>query len=382
MRVISDSGAMAQSVEALMQGRPARPRSKRGISGCPGPAASTRVIELHRRLTAGQSVSATGFAREYELSDRTVKRDIERLRDFHRAPIVWDAAARTYRYTAPFDLLTGLRLDADEALAVVLAGRTFAAWEGTPLGRILTTTLEKIARFTGAAASLPAADLRAVLHPEDAILDSAEQRHFATLLNAIIARRELVINYQKPGVPRPELRAVRPLHLAYLDHRWMLVAEDTTRAGWRNFLLSRIHAISALGQRFTPPPSERIKDYLAGSLGRFTGGTEFEVRLRFDATAAPYVRERPWHASQGLRDLPGGALEATYRLNNLIDVSRRILASGGHVEALAPAELRSSLAAEIAVMARAYAPEITGVALKKITPKKVRAGHLVSRSTR
>ena len=139
-------------------------RSRRSLrSGAIGPAATTRVFELHEILAAGRPLNATTFAREHELSTRTVKRDIERLRDFHHAPIVWDARARSYRYTAPFDLLTGLRLGADEALAVVLAGRTFAAWEGTPLGRTLTATLEKVARFAGAAVSFPAADLRAVL---------------------------------------------------------------------------------------------------------------------------------------------------------------------------------------------------------------------------
>lgn len=340
------------------------------------------MIELHRRLATGQRVSAAGFAREHELSARTVKRDIERLRDFHRAPIAWDAAARTYRYTAPFDLLTGLRLDADEALAVVLAGRTFAAWEGTPLGRTLTATLEKIARFAGAAVSLPAADLRAVLHQEEADNNSFEQRHFAGLLNAIITRRELMLTYQKPGEALPERRAVRPLHLAYLEHRWMLVAEDISREGWRNFLLTRIQTISALGRSFTPPPPEKIKTYLAGSLGRFTGTTEIEVRLRFDAIAAPYVRERPWHSTQKLRDLPDGGAEATFRLNNVIDVSRRILASGGHVEALAPPELRANLAVEIAAMASAYAPEIGALGSTRKNSGKDRAGHRVARLTR
>lgn len=336
------------------------------------------MIELHRRLATGQRVSAAGFAREHELSARTVKRDLERLRDFHRAPIVWDAAARSYRYTAPFDLLTGLRLDAEEALAVVLAGRTFAAWEGTPLGRTLTATLEKIARFAGAAVSFPAADLRAVLHQEESAFDAPEQRHFAGLLDDILARRELVLTYQKPSGTRPEHRTVRPLHLAYLEHRWMLVAEDTAKGAWRNFLLARIQAIERTERPFTPPPIAQIKAFLTGSLGRFTGKTETEVRLRFSATAAPYVRERPWHGSQTLRDLPGGGAETTLRLNNLIDVQRRILANGRHVEALAPPELRASIAAEIAAVAQTYAAEIAS--LEK-TSGKMQAGHPASHST-
>ena len=327
-----------------------------------GPAATTRMFALHAQLVAGAPINAVRLAQALEVSTRTVKRDIERLRDSHAAPIAWDATARTYRYTAPFDLLTGLRLDADETLALVLAGHTFAAWDNTPLGHTLTLALQKIARFAGHAVSLPAADMRGVLfQPEadatDASIDH-EHRHFARLLEDILARRELTLAYLKPNASRPESRTVRPLHLAYLDHRWMLVAEDTGRTGWRNFLLSRIHGITPTGGDFVPPPLVKIREHLRGSLGRFTGGEEIEVRLLFDAKAAPYVRERPWHASQTLRNRPDGCAEVTLSLNNLIDVQRRVLACGSHVDVLAPPALRAAIAAELQALTKTYAAEL------------------------
>lgn len=323
-----------------------------------GPAATLRLLDLHDKLAAGEPVRAAEFAERLELDPRTIKRDIELLRDFRDAPIVWDRQSKSYRYTAPFDLVSGLRLTAEEALTVVLAGRTLAAWGGSPIGVPLTATLEKIARFAGPAISFPASELHAVLHQDDAVLDSPEHRHFSGLVEDILARRELVVLYQKPSAPRPERRALRPLHLAYLEHRWMLVAEDLGKKAWRNFVLPRIRAIERTSRAFAPPSVERIKKYLAGSIGRFTGDAEIDVRLRFTATAAPYVRERPWHASQKLAPLPDGSIEVALRLNNLVDVSRRILASGRHVEVLAPPELRAVVAAEIAALARAYAPEI------------------------
>lgn len=339
--------------------RPARSIRRRDpIAPSAGPAATARLFELHKRLSAGRPVNAVTLAAETEFSVKTIKRDIEFLSDRCHAPVIWDARRKSYRYTAPFDLASGLRLDAEEALAVVLAGNTFAAWGGTPLGRTLTLALEKIARFAGPALSFPAADLRAVLHRDETALDAPEHRHFASLLEDILTRRELVILYQKPHAARPERRTLRPLHLAYLDHRWMLVAEDAGRKAWRNFLLPRIHAIERTARTFTPPPPDRIKKHLAGSLGRFTGDQEIEVRLRFTATAAPYVRERPWHPSQTLRALPDGGIETTLRLNNLKDIERRVLANGAHVEVLAPPELRAALATAIAALAQTYAPEI------------------------
>lgn len=79
------------------------------------------------------------------------------------------------------------------------------------------------------------------------------------------------------------------------------------------------------------------------------------MRLVFDAALVPYIRERPWHASLNLRDLPGGGCEATLRLNSLVDVRRRILACGRQVEVLAPAELRATIASEAAALAARHA---------------------------
>jgi len=141
----------------------------------------------------------------------------------------------------------------------------------------------------------------------------------------------------------------------------MLIAEDTAKSAWRKFLLARIQETSPTGKTFTPPPAEKIKTYLGGSLGRFTGERSIEVRLRASPTAAPYLRERPWHASQKLVALPDGGAEVTLTLNNLIDVQRRILANGRHIEALAPPELRASIAAEIAALTHTYAPEIASL---------------------
>lgn len=322
-----------------------------------GPSATTRIFKLHDRLVAGQRIDAVSLANELELDKRTIKRDLDLLKN-HGAPIIWDAKLKSYRYTAPFDLASGLRLTAEEAHSLVLAGHTLTAWGAAPLGPTLTATLEKVARFAGPAISFPASELHAVLHQDDTALDAPEHRHFSRLLEDVRARREIIVHYQKPTASRAERRALRPLHLAYLDHRWMLVAEDLGKKAWRNFLLPRIHAIEPTVRTFDPPPTTRVKTYLAGSLGRFTGDREIEVRLRFSATAAPYLRERPWHASQTTKSLPHGAVEATLRLNNLIDVQRRILASGHHIEVLAPPELRTALAIEIAHLARTYAQEI------------------------
>lgn len=315
-----------------------------------GHAAIARIFRIHARLAGQRPVTAQGLASELEVSERTIKRDIECMRDRCQSPIAWDAAKRTYRYTQPSPFLPILRLEADEALALVLASATFAAWKGTPLGTALSSAFGKFSQIAGSHVSLPTAQMSECLFRADDPAPAAEHRHFAQLIEEIVRRRELTLHYRKPHASKAEIRTVQPLHLAYLDHGWMLIACDTAKRAWRNFLVSRIESLAPTGRSFTPPPREEIHRYLGGSMGRFTGENEIVARLRFDPTAAPYVRERPWHTSQVLTELPGGAVEITLKLNNLIDLQRRVLACGRHVEVLAPLDFRENLRQEAEAM--------------------------------
>lgn len=321
-----------------------------------GRASFERIIRLHERLSNDQPLNAESFAKEFGVSSRSIKRDIDFLRARLDVPIAWDASLGTYYYTRHCDLLPLLRIDASEALALAVAGRTFAAWAGSPLGAALTAALEKIASVVSGAISVPGDTLQGlVFAPADAAAE-AEHRYFAMLLEAIRRRREMQLEYQKPrNATAVETRTVHPLHLAYLEHRWVLVAHDTVRDGPRNFLLARIRGAKFTSRLFEPPINFDLQRYLNDSFGRFSGrGTE-QVRVAFDADVAPYLRERAWHASQQIIEREEGGIEASFQVSHLNDIERRVLACGAHAKVLAPKELCDRVKRAAAAMAALYA---------------------------
>ncbi|GAB1488051.1 WYL domain-containing protein [Opitutaceae bacterium] len=321
-----------------------------------GRSALRRIVWIHELLLTKRRATAQSLAQALEVSDRTIKRDIETMRDSCGAVISWDAKTHSYLYEKPCTHLPLLHLDSGEALALVLASQVFGSWHGSALGRALTAALGKIATTTSGAVSLSTAEVsKLIFQPEAPGETDGEHRWFAPALEAIQGKRELAITYHKPNGKRGgERRLVHPLHLAYLDHRWVLIAQDPSRDAPRNFLLSRISRIELTGARFVQPAGFDLKTYLRGSLGRFTGDQEIEVRVVLDASLVPYLRERPWHPSQTLAERPDGTVEASFKLNNLIDVERRILACGAHAEVLAPPELRASVRAAASALLNRY----------------------------
>lgn len=324
----------------------------------PSPKASCvalrRLFAIHERLVSGESVNARTLAEQLGVSERTIKRDIETLRHEQGAEIRWEPATGTYFCERPSEHLPLLRISADEAIALTLANQTFAAWGGSPLGRALDSVLSKIAHVVGDAVSMPASTLAdCIFQPADETADGS-RRHFARLLEAIRRRQVLRLQYQKPAEPIPSERIVHPLHLAFLEHEWTLIAYAPDRSALRQFLLTRIGMIHTEGHPFTPPADFDPKRYLSGAFGRFVGAQLQEVHLRFDAYAAPFLREKRWHPSQTLRELPDGGVEATLQVSHLLDVQRWVLSWGHHAEALAPAALRDAIAQELAALAARY----------------------------
>lgn len=330
--------------------KPARRRSEAVLVGAP----LQRVWHVHARLSRGERVTTETLATELEVTTRTIKRDIDFMRDRLGLPIEWDGSERTYVYTRPCDALPMLCIDAREALAFTLASRLLGGLRESPLGGMLESVFAKIAGVLGGAVSVAADSVDRVLSTP-AMPQAGDLRHFLPLLEAILARRVLRLEYTKPRAAQAERRTVHPLHLVELDRRWRLLAYDTGRRAVRQFVVDRIQDLSTPGDTFMPPADFDVKQFLSGSMGAFVGGPEREVRLALDAEAAAYARERPWHASQTLRALPDGRTELTLRLNNLTDVKLTALRWGSHVEVLAPADLRAEVHAELRAAAGRYA---------------------------
>lgn len=306
-----------------------------------------RLLKIHGYVAQGRRLTAASLSREFEVSERTCKRDIETLRDYFGAPLSWDASRHCYVYTEPFDLKAHVQLTAEEALALVLASKTFAAWGDTQLARALESAMGKVTERLADHASFPLSDIESLISEPVGKDPGNGLAHFADLLEAIPARHVVSLVYRKPGKAAAELRRVHPLHLALQEGRWILVAHDPRRRGIRQFVLYRIEEVEAMEETFEPPAGFDAKAYLRGSFGHFAGEEEREVAIRILPELAPYIRERPWHPTQRVETQPDGGLIVRYRLTSLEDIRRWILSWGSRAEALEPPELRQAVRLEL-----------------------------------
>ncbi|HWA87759.1 MAG TPA: WYL domain-containing transcriptional regulator [Opitutus sp.] len=314
-----------------------------------------RMLRIHDELRRGSLINCTKLMKHLEVSRKTIVRDIAFMRDRLDLPIEYDPLIQAYRYTHPVNAFPTVHVTEGELLALLVARRALEQYRGTPFHRQLEIAFEKLAGGLRDRISFsPADELRAVSF-KNIGLGKTDLAVFNALSGAVLRQFEVAFAHRKPGDPKKSARRVRPYHLANRENSWYLVGFDLERQALRTFALPRIGDVTVTKEAFTRPADFSPEKFFASALGVLGGAGDYRVVIRFAASVAERIREREWHESQSMRELPGGTLELSLRLGALTEIEQWVLGWGAAAEVLAPAELRDSLRRTAAALAATYA---------------------------
>jgi predicted DNA-binding transcriptional regulator YafY len=313
-----------------------------------------RMLRIHEELRRSAFTNCTKLAAIFEVSRKTIVRDIAFMRDRLELPIEFDSQINAYRYTQPVTAFPTMQVSEGELLALLVARKALEQYRGTPFHRQLEASFEKLT--TGLKDRItfsPADELRSVSF-KNVGLGKADLTVFNALSAAVLRQQEVEFEYRKPGDAKRERRRVQPYHLAHRENLWYLIAFDQERHALRTFAVPRISGLRVLPTQFTRPADFSPEKFFASALGVLGGERDYRVVIRFTAAVADRVREREWHESQELRDLADGGLEVTLRLGALPEIERWVLTWGRDAEVVQPKELRERLKSTAAALAKLY----------------------------
>lgn len=310
-----------------------------------------RMLRIHRAIAAGKYPNATTLAAEIEVVTKTIHRDIEFMRDRLALPIEYDGSRFGYYYTEEVSSFPTLQITEGELVALLIAEKALQQYRGTPFEKPLLSAFQKMESSLPDTVSFNFADWDRTISFRHSVEPIVNLEVFDALAKATAQHRQLELQYRKPGSKQTEPRVVDPYHLANINGEWFLFAFDHLRRDIRTFVPARIHAARQTGKSFARPSKFSVEKILRDSFGVVSGAGEHRVILRFEAAAADYIREKRWHPSQELRELPGGGLEMRLELSSLGEVQRWILSWGGSAQVVAPPELVESVRAAAERMA-------------------------------
>lgn len=245
-------------------------------------SSSARLLRLLSLLQARARWTGAELTERLAITDRTLRRDVDRLRTLGYPVHATSGPAGGYQLGAGRSL-PPLMLADDEALAVAvgLSAAGTAGVAGLPeasaraLGKldvVLPTRLRRrLAALRAAIVRLPDGG------PEVGLTAVAE------LASACSEHRAAGFDYAGPG-GQASRRDVEPNRLALLGGRWYLVAWDRGRRDWRTFRVDRIAGLT-LGDPCLPrePPDADIGAYV--SRGVATGAYPLRASVVFEGPA-------------------------------------------------------------------------------------------------
>jgi predicted DNA-binding transcriptional regulator YafY len=247
---------------------------------------SARLLRLLSLLQAPRDWTGTELAGRLEVSTRTVRNDIERLRSLGYPVHATRGSVGGYRLEAGATL-PPLLLDDDEAIAVAVGLRTAA---GGAVGGIEETSLRALSKLEQVMPSRLRRQVNAlqtftVLVPRDE-RESTVDPNVLTMLAAACrdhARLRFAYHDRERTTTR---RDVEPYRLVNWGRRWYLVAWDVDRADWRTFRVDRLVLRLPFGERFVsrPLPDEDVAAYVARGVAQSTW--RYRARVVVHAPAA------------------------------------------------------------------------------------------------
>jgi proteasome accessory factor B len=298
-----------------------------------------RMMQIHRVVRAGEFPNATRLARELEVSTKSVHRDVEFMRDRLELPIVFDWVRNGYRYTEEVAAFPTFQITEGELLALMVAEKALQQYRGTHFERPLVSAFKKLAASLPETVSIHLPDWEQTISFHTSAEPILDLELFDQLAKATAGRRQLQLTYRKPGRRATEPRIIDPYHLANVNGEWFLFAFCHLRHDLRTFVPARIVALRETGRTFRRPKRFSLEKRLRDSFGVITGQGHHRVLIRFEDEVADYVREKRWHSSQTIKELPDGAVELGMKLSSLTEVHRWILTWGGQAVPLAPPAL-------------------------------------------
>jgi predicted DNA-binding transcriptional regulator YafY len=242
---------------------------------------TSRVLQLLGLLQSRRVWSGEELADRLGVTTRSVRRDVERLRDLGYPVLASKGHGGGYQLGAGA-ALPPLLLDPDEAVAMAVCLRLAAGGSVAGVGESALRALSKLdqvmpGKLRSQVSAVHEATVTLAWNSSDS---PVAPDVLMTLARACRDREHVTASYTDRAGNATD-RRVEPYQLVTTGRRWYLLAFDRDRADWRSLRLDRMADVVARGTTFTPREAPDAADYVRRSIS--VSPYRHVARVRFSA---------------------------------------------------------------------------------------------------
>jgi predicted DNA-binding transcriptional regulator YafY len=253
---------------------------------------SARTLRLLSLLQARRFWPGPELASRLEVSPRTLRRDVDRLRELGYPIQAQRGADGGYQLAAGTNL-PPLVVDDEEAVALAIGLQAAAQGAVEGIAESSVRALAKVVQVMPSRLRRRVEALGAMTVPArwgGTAQPSVDPGTLTTIALACRDSERIRFSYTAAGGQHTD-RHVEPHRLVQLGRRWYLVGYDLARHDWRSFRLDRLAEPRGSGDRFRPRPLPTADAAAFVRAGIENVTTSYDVEILVEATAA-FVRDR------------------------------------------------------------------------------------------
>lgn len=301
-----------------------------------------RLLYIDHLIRSDRYPSRNDIAVHFEVSIKTVERDLEYMKYRLNAPLEYDRFKKGYYYSEEGFYLPAVFMGEGEALALLSAKHFGRLWRDTPLADLAENAWESLRYLMPREISIHAEAFSDRITVIDRSVN-VQPDIWQSLIRAASSQLKTQISYRSPGQNRSITRLIHPYQLIFHRDAWYLFTFDETPNDYRRYALSRIREVVITKEQFTIPNDFSLDNYIDPEFGIYKGGDSFDVVLEADSRAADVMMEHLPYTNVFVTALESDKKEIRFTSNQEEELLHWVLAWGSHVKVKQPESLRQRL---------------------------------------
>jgi predicted DNA-binding transcriptional regulator YafY len=303
---------------------------------------SSRLLEMLSLLQARRDWPGSELADRLEVSGRTIRRDVERLRQLGYPVESLTGPAGGYRLRAG-SAMPPLLLEDDEAIAIAVGLGTAARASVTGIEETAVRALVKLEQVLPAHLRRRVSALGSATITPPAAGPTVDPQHLTVIATACRDSECLRFAYRSRDGTESR-REVEPYSVVNHGRRWYLLAWDRRREDWRTFRIDRLARPASTGVRFDQRrlPAKNAAAYVEQSIAG--APTRYEARVLLHASAEEITKRIPDYWGS-VKPLKAGTCEFRTGDDDLRWLAVRIAMLPADFDVIEPPELIEELRA-------------------------------------
>ena len=308
------------------------------------------------RLSQGGRPKIEELATICQVSERTIYRDIDKLRELG---IVISLHPVTHRVSISDPVyLPPVQFTLEEAFTMLTL--CFEAAK-EPVFPLLDAIGEATCKLFGALPRKITDQLRpltgkVMMQKAPIHLHDGSRVAFDMVREALMKNRAVLMKYKSPKDADAMTTRLHPYQILFARHAWYVIGWASLFKEIRTFHIGRILEIQVTDEKFETPKSFSLDRYLGNAWSLIPEpGPDSDVEIRFSPLVAQNVSEVRWHKTQQVeKNDQDGSVIFQVRVSGLYEISWWILGYGKEAEVLSPPELRDIMRKHIEELTRIY----------------------------